>query len=1036
MKNSQSFDIINSSDRQKLLKTLKESFHANDELLCCIEYLGKSFVNKFQLNSCLLSFINEKKTNDATPSKPKRFFDANGIHRLLSVFVKKTRKENVYKVVNPKGFANHVTSIDLESKFKCFDNLCRRATDDRVNMGGHSYEHAINMLRSWLQTVHWVNDGLTAEKAINLKNCTKEEINRFARTIVTHLKPSTTLRESTALRNFWKRGYVKDKLDDLYKECRRPNATGGDKVHMIVGVPHEPWKNKGDQTEIVPVGNQGEWREHPNSGWISLSQMRRNLEIAHVLFDTRNVTTNNCKKSLVTVSLWKQAKERVSPMFRVNRRNGTCYNVVHKRGDWNNRNWLRRDVEEILGKNKLASFVVDWDWLKCVPQTENPGGKKGLKALECNHCGQKFFTHTLPGLRQFSMLHDEGSVYLPMHPWFYTMIILYEVQIHQHYVVDFQKNCNHVDEGHGEWSEGKSDRNHRNHMVQCNLFPTCDGFKKGVQRLEGKVGKNKNVTVAVRRLVDGFLQLGKDKFSAYQWIRLRPRVEDRISTMYITPPEKVKVEVNKTTTGSVWMVGLPFDNNANRIQTAEWLALSTSEKMCEKIWKKCQNGSQNQAAEIMFRLLYAGHKSFENINLLVLTFGFKKFERTSRAYPSVLRESQRMEKNKKKARRFVKSQHWNGDWNIPEFYEKIFSQWNRQIQTIVFHPVWHPCQDPGCDIDEREEIAIEIAEKYDEMYRKEFFDNFFRLVNECNILKMNGHVVMPFHPRILAGLFRIFPNNLNFLNYCDDIRTLSEVQDGWKSFLAEKEHSLPCGFDHNVYGSLGSTAFMEAIYREAQMMEVSPSDMEDFLHQQEINVTTKYIWMSAKDLYANLRNVAIRTNDEEDCDLLGLTENVANNSDNELNENETIMPGRIENIRLDCVEGEQFLKTCIEVEATEKGGGRNEMDLVINLDGDKEIMITNSEGVECRCTTVKLAEKNKDNEKVFVEYKWDATRNKYRKRHSTQKPENKNLHTQVTVTPGVGVTPDSPKKKRQYNFIRPRALAYGDGPQTKRRRTW
>ena len=147
----------------------------------------------------------------------------------------------------------------------------------------------------------------------------------------------------------------------------------------------------------------------------------------------------------------------------------------------------------------------------------------------------------------------------------------------------------------------------------------------------------------------------------------------------------------------------------------------------------------------------------------------------------------------------------------------------------MFHPVWHTRRAPGNDIDERHKVATQITEKYNDMHCKEFFDNFFLLVKKCDILKKNRNVVMPFHPRFLAGLRRIFPNNLNFLNFLDDIRVLSEVEDRWKSFLSKKEHTLLCRFDHDELRLLGVMAFMAVMKKEAKMMEVCPLDMQNFL---------------------------------------------------------------------------------------------------------------------------------------------------------------------------------------------------------------
>ena len=164
------------------------------------------------------------------------------------------------------------------------------------------------------------------------------------------------------------------------------------------------------------------------------------------------------------------------------------------------------------------------------------------------------------------------------------MVILNEDKLHEHYIVDIQESCKHVDEGHKTWSDHNSDEVHK---YRCNWsdeskhqISSCECFKERVEKLGKKVGKKNYIAVAVRRLVEGFLQLSGDEFSAYKWIRLLPRVGDRMKMRCMTPPE-AKVEVNDTEPGSVWMVGLPFNNNPNRVQTTTQLSLSKN--MCEKL---------------------------------------------------------------------------------------------------------------------------------------------------------------------------------------------------------------------------------------------------------------------------------------------------------------------------------------------------------------------------------------------------------------------------------------------------------------------
>ena len=60
---------ISPDDRNELISSLKRSFPADKKLLKCMEYLGKTFVQQFTMNSHLLSCINEQKSDNETPSE-------------------------------------------------------------------------------------------------------------------------------------------------------------------------------------------------------------------------------------------------------------------------------------------------------------------------------------------------------------------------------------------------------------------------------------------------------------------------------------------------------------------------------------------------------------------------------------------------------------------------------------------------------------------------------------------------------------------------------------------------------------------------------------------------------------------------------------------------------------------------------------------------------------------------------------------------------------------------------------------------------
>ena len=371
----------------------------------------------------------------------------------------------------------------------------------------------------------------------------------------------------------------------------------------------------------------------------------------------------------------------------------------------------------------------------------------------------------------------------------------------------------------------------------------------------------------------------------------------------------------------------------------------------------------------------------------------------------------------------MKSGHFNGDWNVPQFCDCIVKASKSPIQTIVFHPVWHTSDALLSDTDQQRKIATEITKKHHEMHREEFFENFFWLVKERNILKQNGHVVMPCHPRILAGLFKIFEGELDFLHFTDDIGVLSEVQDRWNSFVSEQDNTVRCGFDHNVWKLCGNEKFVSAVKDEAMMMNVDPEelrdDMQHFVVHENLSDSAKCIWMHAKDLHEKLKGKLLDIDDEEEVDLLGLTASEEEISSESLSENavveeRNIMIGSVDQAKLKARAGkdgrneitrDEFLETSIKVEATDEDCSEGEIDLVICLNGTEPIVMKEKEGdsvKKFRCRTVKLVERNDKDEEVCLECKWDGSKNKY------SSPNNGGmiLHTPVKVNPN--------KRKRSF----------------------
>ena len=198
-------------------------------------------------------------------------------------------------------------------------------------------------------------------------------------------------------------------------------------------------------------------------------------------------------------------------------------------------------------------------------------------------------------------------------------------------------------------------------------------------------------------------------------------------------------------------------------------------------------------------------------------------------------------------------------------------------------------------------------------------------------------------------------------------------------------------------------------------MDVDPLDMKNVLSEQTINKGTKYIWISAEDLYTNL-NVEPRGNidsGDDVTDLLGLTQvnNACQNDESNTSDSSSkpnAYRGTIEQVKLEYKD--QFLKTSIGVEATDDDCEKqDEIDLVICLDNSQQIMIE-AGNKKYRCRAVKIVESNKVQEPVSLGYEWDASMSKY----SSPQSENKVSFTPSPMNDGKDKnTPLSNPNKRK-----------------------
>ena len=343
----------------------------------------------------------------------------------------------------------------------------------------------------------------------------------------------------------------------------------------------------------------------------------------------------------------------------------------------------------------------------------------------------------------------------------------------------------------------------------------------------------------------------------------------------------------------------------------------------------------------------------------------------------------------------MKNFHCTGDWNNVDFYHKMMAMDdNNQCNAIVFQTVWFRRTDmSGND----QEIRKDIENKYEVRFRVKFFDNFFKFIRKHRCLKENGHIVLPFHPRIIAGLFRrnAFGNNHWVMNLVKDVGVIGEIESNWQNVLKNKNAERANGYNHDDY-KLSDDAFKAELEKQVKNMNVSPVHVETFLSNRNENpYDSKYITIKGKDLYDGILKAKENT-ESDDEDLFanpnndGLssasdhdessTENENDNGNlNDDDNNNVKFEGQLSLTRNGDNNEEEPINAAIKVEAVVSAN--KEINLKIFL--DKKIPFKRGQE-EIQCNTVRVVD---GKEGDSIDFTFDNERKCYMSpRHVAKRP--------------------------------------------------
>ena len=569
-------------DAKVLKEELGKHIQVSDHFLQCVSVLSKTFADRLSMNAYIVSIINEMKKKETGPDtdwepevpteiKDIDNLDERGIDRSISILVQKfdwvnkeketnkaknnekKQKGYEYKLVSPNDVHPYMGDQDFENKYKYFRSTIGHLTEERVTMGTHDFNQVIRYLKVWRQVVEWVNNGLGSGKRVDLDGFDGEdEINALRETTKTYLRKILEQEfVKTGIRNLLhaESVNVKDKLDEMFQGYRRLIATEQPKFTMILGITQmgkrQRRNKKGNKSpEVVTTNNKDKLTDKLLDDIITVSQQKRCWEIQEMIVEDTSVVSGRKEMNLITATLSNATAKRGktnTPTYEARDKDNKLWGThIHRRDNWNDRDWLRRDVSEMVGRSKLSLVVVENEW-------EDITHKKKKKENQCYFqpkYQRSFFQHTLPGLLKYSLLSEDACIYLPMNEWFFLMIHVLQTELKVHYTVDFVGQCKDIEEGHENWLSTLA-KDNTEAKYQSVENGNVDDF---LQRLRSLKNKNLNeINNSYETYANGFFHLEHNEFTAIKWIRLKPKKpKNQIPTILNQKTEMVNQSILHT----------------------------------------------------------------------------------------------------------------------------------------------------------------------------------------------------------------------------------------------------------------------------------------------------------------------------------------------------------------------------------------------------------------------------------------------------------------------------------------------------------
>ena len=107
----------------------------------------------------------------------------------------------------------------------------------------------------------------------------------------------------------------------------------------------------------------------------------------------------------------------------------------------------------------------------------------------------------------------------------------------------------------------------------------------------------------------------------------------------------------------------------------------------------------------------------------------------------------------------------------------------------------------------------------EERFQESFFCHVLRLTANKRCLKENGVLVLPFHPRVIAGLTEhVGWNQVNTGN----VKDLEDIDTNWMHTVEQQRHWCKNGFDNK----LNAGEFESELKKQGNKMRLTEADHE------------------------------------------------------------------------------------------------------------------------------------------------------------------------------------------------------------------